>query len=96
MEQRIFTLTEPFSDGLDRIKKNRWVIKQINTTLGNRMHLTLLCERENEIYVNGVVQEDYQVKLDNNKYIDLDPSMSNNPSIDVKPGYKIKIYITKE
>ena len=72
--------------------KVKLVFAEINECKDRKEYIAI----ENEIFVNGVIQEDYQVKLDNNKYIDLDPSMSNSPSIDVKPGDKIKIVVIKE
>lgn len=44
----------------------------------------------------GVVEKDNQVILDDGTYIDLDPSMSLNPSFKVKEGQRIRALIMDE
>ena len=44
----------------------------------------------------GIVEQDFQVKLNDGKYIDLDPYMSAKPSIEVKPGDKVVIIVIKQ
>lgn len=43
----------------------------------------------------GKVLEDFQIKLENGSFIDLDPCMQLNPAVDVKAGDKVKIIISK-
>jgi len=44
---------------------------------------------------SGIVKDNYQIKLDDGHWIDLDPTMQLNPAFDVRKGDKVTIVILK-
>ena len=46
--------------------------------------------------VDGIVQDDYQVKLSTGTYIDFDPSLKRKIPFNVEGGDKIRIIVIKE
>lgn len=46
--------------------------------------------------ISGVVQEDYQIRLSDGSYIDLDPSMQNKTVFDVHKKDNVRVLVIKD
>lgn len=88
--------------GIKVISQNEFVLKiddELNHEITHYINDNKLFDAAPIIYAvakHGTAQKNSQIILDDGTYIDLDPSMSLNPSFKTKEGERVCVYFIKE